>query len=82
MNISCCTFANNQARSSHCGSAVTSLTSIHEDEGSIPGPVQLVNDLALLWLWLWLAGAAPILPLACEPPSAMGAALNTHTHTQ
>ena len=52
--------------SSHCGSAVTSLTSIHEDEGSIPGHAQWVkgsgvamscgvglrhgSDALLLWL--------------------------------
>ena len=30
--------------SSHCGTAVTNLTSIHEDMGSIPG---LAMDLAL-----------------------------------
>ena len=27
------------------------------------------------WLWLWLAVLAPILPLAWEPPYAMGAVL-------
>ena len=32
-------------------------------------------DLVLLWLWHWLAAAAPIQPLAWEPPYAMGAAL-------
>ena len=35
-------------RSSHCGSAVTNLTSLHEDVGSLPGLVQWVKDLALL----------------------------------
>ena len=33
--------------SSHCGSAVMNLTSIQEDEGSIPGPTQWVKNLAL-----------------------------------
>ena len=33
--------------SSHCGSAVKNLTSIHEDTGSIPGLAHWVKDLAL-----------------------------------
>jgi len=32
-------------------------------------------DLVLLWLWCRLAAAAPIKPLAWEPPYAAGAAL-------
>ena len=40
---------------------------------------RLGSDLAWLWLWLWLclwlAAAAPIRPLAWEPPDAVGAAL-------
>ena len=34
-------------KSSHCGSVVTNLTSIHEDMSSIPGLVQWVKDLVL-----------------------------------
>ena len=33
--------------SSHCGSAVMSLTGIHEDVGLIPGLAQWVKDLVL-----------------------------------
>ena len=35
--------------SSRCGSAVTNLTSIHEDVSLTPGLAQWVKGLALLW---------------------------------
>ena len=34
------------------------------------------SDAALLWLWHRWATAAPIRPLAWEPPYAMGAAID------
>ena len=37
--------------------------------------LKLVLDPALLWLWCRPAAAAPIQPLAWEPPYAMGMAL-------
>ena len=79
-------------RSSHCGSAVMHLTSIHEDLGSIPGLAsglsiwhchelwyrsQMWLGSGLLWLWGRPAAVALIQPLAWEPPYATPAALKS-----
>ena len=42
------TFKNTDIRSSHCGSAVTNPTNIHEDVGSNPGLAWWVKNLMLL----------------------------------
>ena len=42
-------------------------TSVHGDAGSVPGLAQ--------WLWFGPAAAAPIRPLAWEPPYALSVAL-------
>ena len=66
-------------RSFHCGSVVTNLTSIHEDEGVLPGLAQWVKDPMLLWLWCRPAARAPIQPLAWELAFATGVALKKKT---
>ena len=53
---------------------LTNLTRNQEVAGLIPDLAQWVKELALLWLWCRLAAAAPIQPLAWEPPYAGGAA--------
>ena len=46
--------------SSHCGSVVPSLTSIHEDVASIPGLAQWVKDLVFPCTVVYVADVACI----------------------
>ena len=62
-------------RSSHCGSAVTNLTSIHENAGSIPGLTQWVKYLALPWSVVWVTDTARVLRCFDYSDSCRAAAL-------
>ena len=60
---------------SHCGSAVMSPTSIHEDVSLIPGPVQWDKDPAQIWRC-----CSSNSTLSLELPYATGAALKKGSH--
>ena len=64
-----------QTWSSCCGSAETNPTRNRDVAGSIPGLTQWVKHPEWLWLWCRPVAAAPVRPLAWEPPCAAGAAL-------
>ena len=73
--------------SSHCGSAVMDLTSIHGDASLIPGLAQWSKDPALPWMWVvdvvWIlcsrpGAAAPIWPPAWELPYSTCVALKSN----
>ena len=63
--------------SSHQDTAETNPTRNHEVAALIPGLAEWVKDKAWPWLWCRPATAAPIRPLAWEPPYAAGAALKS-----